>query len=145
MTLLSWNDPVFVVDLTPEALAECQQELEGALDGSSEPAPEKKAKTSFSHAPLQAVALVFNWDDGPLLIAIEPTQNRQMLDALARLLRIGLLKGIPLSTLALDFGDDDLKRLYFSRELPGFVYGALEAEVWERLPAPFRAILPRPR
>jgi hypothetical protein len=133
VSLLSIDDPVYVVDLTPEALQECRAELDQPLDESSEGGIERELGPAPSR-PIRAVALVLDRNADPLLVPVRPTRDVRMLDALARLLRVGMTTGTSVATLATEHGDAYIQRLYFRRELPGFVYEGLPRPARERAP-----------
>jgi hypothetical protein len=84
--------------------------------------------------PIRAIALVFAWEADPVLLSIQPTTDMGMLDAVARLIRTAMLTRRTIATLVTDFGDDDLKRRYFARSLPRFVYDGIPAPVRHRIP-----------
>ena len=158
--LLSTRDPVFVVDLSPAAMESTRTDfVVGAADARGalpyDPAQARAASPAEAgardtaappEAPVRAIALVFDWDDDPVLLAIEPTRDTEMLDALARLLRAALHTGHPVSLLATDFGSLDIKRMYFAKRFPRWVYRGIPATVRHRVPEKLcRALGPPPR
>jgi hypothetical protein len=138
--LLSTADPVFVVDLSPTMMARCaadfeppksvdqQSNAEGIDDNAGRELP-------WCEQEIRAIALVFNWQEDPVLLAIEPTRDGAMLDALARLLRTTLLTGESFSAIVTSYGDDEIKRMYFARRFPRFVYSGIPVPVRKRLPS----------
>src|SRR5512138_3908787 len=95
--LLALTDPVFVVDLTPRTMDACRAEL-AASPGAADAAPAGAVRGEEEHPgpperPIRAVALVFTWEGDPVLLNIRPTLDTQMLDAMARLIRMALLTG----------------------------------------------------
>jgi hypothetical protein len=129
MDLLSVHDPVFVVDLTPQTMNVCRVEFERGR-----PESEPAAPRVVPERPIRAIALVFAWEEDPVLLSIQPTTDLGMLDAVARLIRTAMLTRRTIATLVTDFGDDDLKRRYFARGLPRFVYDGIPAPVRHRIP-----------
>jgi hypothetical protein len=130
MTLLSIDEPVFIIDLTEATMAEARTDFE-------DPAPEAggspRALPSIAE-PIRSVALVFDGQVDPVLLGVESTEDAVMLDALARLLRSALITGRSLASLAVDHGDELLRRLYFQRSLPRFVYDGIPSTVRHRVP-----------
>lgn len=131
MDLLTVHDPVFVVDLTPQTMSVCRVELER---GGSEGDAEHPRTLELPERPIRAIALVFAWGDDPVLLSIQPTADMEMLDAVARLIRTAMLTRRSIATLVTESGDDDLKRRYFARSLPRFVYDGIPAPVRHRIP-----------
>ena len=131
MALLSVHDPVFVIDLTPQTMSVCRVEFEGGRPDGATPATPRDGP----ERPIRAIALVFAWEEDPVLLSIQPTTDTRMLDAVARLIRTAMLTHRTIATLVTEFGDDDLKRRYFARGLPRFVYDGIPAPVRHRIPA----------
>jgi len=130
MPLLSADDPVFVVDLTEPTMDACREDLAGQA---SAPAP-RPADGGAGEVEVRAVALVFAWEEDPVLLAIRPTRDSAMLDALARLLRMTMLTGNSIAALVTEHGDAAVKRLYFAKRFPRFIYEGFPATVRPRLP-----------
>jgi len=146
--LLALSDPVYVVDLTPQTMEACRPDFEasGRLPGHEPDGPVSPPEVpARPERPIRAVALVFEWGADPVLLPIRPTQDLVMLDALARLIRAALLTGRSVASLVTEAGDEELKRLYFSRRLPRFVYDGVPVPVRHRLPARLVEALGRPR
>lgn len=135
------NDPVFVVDLTPRTMEGCRAALESA--GPSSWRPDRPPPSP--RAPIRAVALVFTWEGDPVLLSIQPTRDTTMLDAVARLIRMALLTHRSVASLVIEAGDNELKRLYFSRRLPRFIYDGVPAPVRHRVPSELVGALGRRR
>lgn len=95
--------------------------------------------------PVRAVALVFAWEEDPVLLSIRPTRDAAMLDAMARVLRTALLTGRSVASVVTELGDARLKRLYFSRGLPPFIYDGVPAPVRHRIPTQLQQALGRRR
>lgn len=95
-----------------------------------------KTPTSENAAhPIRAIALIFDRNADPVLLAIDPTEDLRMLDALARLMRFALLTERSIATLATEFGDVEMKRMFFARRFPRFVYRGIPVSVRTRLPS----------
>jgi hypothetical protein len=90
------------------------------------------------------VALRLADDEEPLLLPIAPTRDMAALDAAARLLRVAAVTGRSLAELATEHGDARLRRLYFGKRLPAFIYEGAPARVARRLPPPLRRIFAGP-
>jgi hypothetical protein len=136
--LLAPQDPVFVVDLTPETMASCRDELFAPDD---QPAAAAVRPPPAPGSPLRAIALLFARDEDPVLLSIRPTLDTAMLDAVARLIRGALLTGRTVANLVTEAGDAELKRLYFARALPRFIYDGVPAPVRHRVPEALRSAL----
>lgn len=151
MHLLSPEEPVFVVDLSDQTMLNCRRDFtvgdtsddvppangtgstaDGDLTLSSALSPTRELATA--EQDIRAVALVFDWDADPVLLAVNPTRDIEMLDALARLLRAVLLTGHSVAHLATEYGDAKMRRLYFAKRLPRFVYRGIPLPVRSRLP-----------
>ncbi len=138
--LLATHDPVFVIDLTSDTMRSCARELGGA-EADSEERLGEPSPPSPPGQPVRAVALVFAWENDPILLPIRPTVDMRMLDAAARLIRTALLTGQTVAAVATELGDVEVKRLYFSRRLPRFIYEGVPAPVRHRVPAEVHAVL----
>jgi hypothetical protein len=138
--LLALHDPVFVVDLSPEVMVGCRAAFEAgaAPTLAAEPA---LAPASPPERPIRAIALLFARDADPVLLSIRPTLDTSMLDAVARLIRAALLTSRSVASLVTEAGDDRIKRLYFSRTLPRFIYDGVPAPVRHRIPPTLQAAL----
>lgn len=134
MELLDPREPVFVVDLTEPTMANCKRDFEPAEGASAPPLAPSSRPLSIPKHEVRAVALVFEWQHDPVLLAVDPTRDIEMLDALARLLRATLVTGYSLAHLATEFGDPRMQRMYFSRRFPRFVYSGIPIPVRNRLP-----------
>jgi hypothetical protein len=136
MHLLDPREPVFVVDLTDQTMDNCKRDFEPANEGASSPPPVAPAprRLSTPEHDVRAVALVFDWQHDPVLLAVNATRDIEMLDALARLLRASLLTGQSVAHLATEFGDPAMQRMYFARRFPRFVYSGIPMPVRARLP-----------
>lgn len=142
MDLLATEEPVFVVDLTPATMEACRVDFASPdLVVSETRDSPGRATTALvrrripgADRPIRAIALVFSWAADPVLLAIRPTRDTVMLDALARLLRTALLTGESLAHLATEHGDDQMRRMYFAKQFPRFVYRGIPAPVRSRLP-----------
>ncbi len=156
MDLLAPHDPVFVVDLTPEAMDLCRASFGDpdapphaeAARPPAEPAsrdepPDRAEARPAPAQPIRAVALLFARDADPVLLSIRPTLDTAMLDAMARLVRSALLTRRSVASLVTEAGDAELKRLYFARALPRFIYDGVPAPVRHRIPEELRAALGR--
>ena len=126
---LSVDDPIFVIDLSDETMQKAREALDE--DVPMVPASELSEQADRH---LRAVALVFDWSDDPVLLAMEPTNDLKMLDALARLMRFALLTGHSIARLVTEHGDDEMKRMFFARRFPRFVYRGIPVSVRKRLP-----------
>jgi hypothetical protein len=136
--LLSAHDPVFVVDLTPQTMNACQADFAPQGVDSAEAAvvvPDPPER------PIRALALVFAWEEDPVLLSIQPTFDTAMLDAVARLIRVALFTHRSIAHLVTESGDDELRRRYFSRGMPRFVYDGIPAPVRHRVPPELRRAL----
>jgi hypothetical protein len=131
--LLSVDDPVFVVDLTPPALAACRRDFLEAGDGQGPPLAERELPDP-PERPVRAIALVVALDQDPTLVPIPGTRDMVALDATARLLRSALATGRRVAELALLHGDDVLRELYLGRRLPPFIFDGFPAPLRDRLP-----------
>lgn len=140
MDLLAVSDPVFVVDLTPRTMEACRADLASPAPGAggdpaAAPAPGPASR------PIRAIALVFTWEGDPVLLSIQPTVDTEMLEAVARLIRMAMLTRRSVASLVTDAGDEQLKRLYFSRKLPRFIYDGVPAPVRHRIPTELQEAL----
>jgi hypothetical protein len=136
--LLALDDPVFVIDLTPQTMALCRADLDDEAGASS--ASTARQVDDPPDPPIRAVAFVLDWEEQPVLVGIRPTRDMQMLDALARLIRMSLLTGVTAKRLATECGDDEIGRLYEGRRFPGFVYEGIAGPPRERLPHTLKRI-----
>ena len=140
--MLSENDPVFVVDFSEETMRACAADF---MAPTEDVATEEKPPPRAPEKSIRAIALVFDWQDDPVLLAINPTKDTAMLDALARLLRGAIITGASVSHLATEYGDDTMKRMYFAKRFPRFVYRGIPATVRPRLPEALWRSVERPR
>ena len=143
MSLLAMDDPVFVVDLSPETMEACRRDFCRDEQGSARPA---SAVPPPPERPIRAIALLFSpAEEQPLLLPIPPTRDTVMLDATARLIRSAALTGRSLADLAIEHGDESLRRLYRSGRLPEFIYVGLPEAALVRIPEGLRWIFAGPR
>lgn len=134
MLLLALDDLVFVVDLTPETMTRCRADFyPEATSVGPTPDPPPRPVAALEQ-PIQVMALLLDHESDPVLLPIRPTQDAQMLDTAARLLRAAMLTGLPIAHLVTEHGDDQLKRTFFARELPSFFYEGLPAAEGCQLP-----------
>lgn len=136
MELLDIYDPVFVVDLTPQTMDACASDFAVRLSSPDDAALAQRqaALPATPQRPIRAVALIFAWEKDPVLLNIQPTQDTEMLDAVARLIRTAMLTQRSVGAIVTEHGDDQLKRLYFSRRMPRFIYEGIPAPVRHRIP-----------
>jgi len=139
MALLTLDDPVYVVDLTPSALRACRAAF-AEVGTDPIPSPQDQVGTDPIPGPIRAIALLLEVGTDPVLIAIEPTQDVASLDAAARLLLAALATGVRVRELARY--DDQLCTLYTDGVLPAFVYRGFEGQVRRQLPATLLALVP---
>jgi len=132
--------PVFVVDLRAAAMEESAAEV---VDRRDEDGPRSLPEPPL--LPIDQVALLVDGRDEPVLLSVEPTRDVELLDALARLLRIALLSGERVPAVAVEYGDELERRLAFERRLPAWVYDGVRPAVALRLPAALRSVLGPPR
>jgi hypothetical protein len=134
--ILSVHDPVFVVDLTPQTMSACRSDFSIAEPASvsANSADTPPLSTVPPTKPIRALALIFAWEQDPVLLSIQPTLDTEMLDTVARLIRTAMLTRRSVASLVTEHGDDHLKRLYFSRCLPRFIYEGIPAPMRHRIP-----------
>jgi hypothetical protein len=131
------NEPVFAVDLTKGELARCVEEIEE--DTVAPTAPRRLPEPP--ERPIRWMALIYDEAEDPLLLPIEPTRDVCLLDALARLLRIAVLSGERISSVAINYGEELERTLAFERRLPAWAYEGIEARRASHLPEPLRTVL----
>lgn len=141
MELLSIDDPVFVVDLTPAAVAACRRDFLEEAEGHATPLAERELPDPPAR-PVRAIALVVALDQDPALVPVSATRDMVALDATARLLRSALATGRRVAELALLHGDEVLRQLYLGRKLPAFVFDGFPAALRDRLPAGLWDLVP---
>jgi hypothetical protein len=130
--------PVLVVDLRRRALEADRRALEGG------PAPATPADEPLGRGEtVDLVALLHDGAEEPLLLPIEPTADRALLDALARLLRFAVLRGERIPKVATDYGSEHERRLAFERRLPAWAYEGIEEAALRSVPRAVRAVLAR--
>ncbi len=139
MELLDPHKLVFVVDLTEQTMSNCRRDFEPedtAPPATNPPTTTLRSPRQWStpRHEVRAVALVFEWQDDPVLLAVNPTRDIEMLDALARLLRATLVTGHSVAHLATEFGGPAIQRMYFARRFPRFVYSGIPISARKRLP-----------
>jgi hypothetical protein len=138
--LLAPHDPVFVIDLTADTMRSCARDFGGGAPDSEEGAGGGAPPDSPRH-PVRAIALVFAWEEDPVLLPLRPSVDARILDATARLIRTALLTGQTVAGVATELGDETVRRLYFSRKLPRFIYEGVPAPVRHRIPAEVHGVL----
>jgi hypothetical protein len=138
------EEPVFVIDLTDEAMAECERDVAAAAEEDAPRGPERPlpAPPEGGEA-ITRVALLLEGEEAPLLLPVEPTRDMILLDALARLLRVAVLAGERVPSVAIEHGDALERRLAFERRLPRWVYEGLPSHLERRLPPKIRRVLSR--
>lgn len=134
MTDSSDDRPVLVVDLRASSLAEDR----AAGDGAPALPPDEPLEDGET---IDLVALLHDGSDAPLLLAIEPTRDRRLLDALARLMRFAALRGERIPRVAVRYGSEYERTLAFERRLPAWAYDGIDAP----LPASLSALRRRPQ
>jgi hypothetical protein len=105
--------PVWVVDLRTQP--------EGASA-----APTRDEALGPSEA-IELVAILHHESEAPLLLPIEPTRDRRLLDAIARLLRFAVARGERIPAVAIRYGDGYERALAFERRLPRWAYEGVDA------------------
>lgn len=111
--------PVLVVDLRAPSLAEDREEARAPALPEDETIEEGES--------IDAVALLHDASDAPLVLAIEPTRDRRLLDALARLMRFAVVRGERIPTVAVRYGSEYERSLVFERRLPPWAYDGIDA------------------
>lgn len=130
------DEPVFVIDLTSAELARCAAEMQGSQELLDErPLPEPPDQ------PIRVVALLAEGLSEPFLLRIDPTRDVLYLDALGRILRIAVLSGERMPTVAVEYGEELERKLAFERRLPSWAYEGIERGLARRLPEDLRAVL----
>ena len=130
------DEPVFVVDLTRPEMERCAAEIEG--DG--EP-PEERRLPERPERPVRWLALLIEgWGD-PLLLPVEPTEDVVFLDALARIIRIAVLSGERMPSVAVGYGEELERKLAFEQRLPRWAYEGIDPVLAARLPSDVRVVL----
>jgi hypothetical protein len=128
---------VFVVDLTTREIESLARDIER---GGPETSP-RTARRDEPSRPIRRLALLLDTWEEPLLLPVEPTRDAKLLDALARLLRIAVLAGERVPTVAIDYGEEYERTLAFERRLPDWVYSGVDARTAARLPPRVRLVL----
>jgi len=134
------NDPeelVYVIDLTTHELDRTAHEIDG---GGPDPAS-RPSLPPEPPAPIGLVALLIDGWDEPLILPIEPTRDVRFLDALARLLRIAVLAGERVPSVAVNYGEEYERSLAFSRKLPDWVYSGVDKRNAKALPPEVRLVI----
>ncbi len=133
---------VYVIDLTTS-------EVERAHRRSRDDEPFNRGESNDPPQPPEAidtVALLLDGWEEPLLLEVEPTLDGDLLDALARLLKIAVLAGERVPTIAVSYGEEYERALAFERRLPAWIYDGLDSETTAALPVEVRRVLsPRRR
>lgn len=114
--------PVLVVDLRTASMRE----------GGALPADEALGEDET----IDVVALLHDGSDAPLLLPIEPTRDRRLLDAIARLMRFAVERGERIPGAAIRYGSEYERTLAFERRLPAWAYDGIDA----RLPPALRPL-----
>ncbi len=133
------DEPVFVVDLTPEELDRTAAEIRRGGDA---PRP-GRILPEPPDRPIEWLALVTGAEEDPLLLPLEPTRDVVLLDALARLIRIAVLSGERIPAVAINYGDRLERILAFERRLPRWAYEGIDPADAAALPREIRAVLVR--
>jgi hypothetical protein len=136
--MINIDEPVFVVDLTDAEMRQCEAELALLAEGGRPPV---RTLPDEPPTPIRWLALVIEGRDAPLLLPLEPTRDVVFLDALARIIRIAVLSGERLPTVAIEHGGDLERSLSFGRELPGWAYEGIDPAIAAGLPHPLRVVL----
>jgi len=122
------DPPVWVVDLRTARDTEVGPPVDEALDPSE---------------AIELVAIIHDASETPLLLPIEPTRDRRLLDAIARLVRFAVAHGESIPAMAIRYGDEYERTLAFERRLPRWAYEGVAAP---NLPSELaRALGPRHR
>jgi hypothetical protein len=133
------DEPVFVIDLTRAAIDRAARKA--AEPGPARPRPLPEAPTR----PIERIALLLDGWQEPLLLPVAPTADVVLLDALGRLLTIGVLAGERVSVVAVEHGGELERSLVFRRRLPDWALDGVEPRVAARLPEAVERVLgPRP-
>lgn len=98
---------MWVVDLRTSRGAGAAQPIDDALDPSE---------------TIELVAILHDESPAPLLLPIEPTRDRRLLDAIARLVRFAVARGERIPAVAIRYGDEYERALAFERRLPRWAY-----------------------
>jgi len=130
---------VFVVDLRAPAMAEVAQLV--AQQDPTETGPAAQPLPEVPSQPISHLALLVENREEPLLLPLEPTQDVEYLDALARLLRIALVAGKRIPTVAVEYGEERERQLAFSRRLPRWAYHGIPDALSGSLPPALKAVL----
>jgi hypothetical protein len=134
---------VFVVDLRAPAMAEVAQLV--AHGEASDAAPAGRSLPEVPSQPISHLALLMEGRQELLFLPLEPTQDVEYLDTLARLLRIAVLSGKRIPTVAVEYGEEQERELAFSRRLPHWAYHGVPEALAASLPAELEVVLgPRP-
>lgn len=142
------EEPIFVVDLTDGEMERCASAVAQADRGwgSDRRLPDPPSR------PIRWLALVIEGRDDPVLLPLEPTRDVEFLDALARIIRIAVLAGERIPTVAIEYGTELERSLAFERCLPSWAYDGVAPDISARLPRHLRKVLesrisrpPRPR
>jgi hypothetical protein len=134
---LDTEEPVFVIDLTAGAIEEAAARSSETTERAPPPSalPERPAK------PIGQVALLIDGWPEPLVLALAPTSEVELLDALGRLLKIAVLSGERVPAVAVNYGDELERRLAFERRLPEWVYEGIDEGIARKLPPAVRKVL----
>lgn len=76
---------------------------------------------------VELVAILHDGSPAPLLLPIEPTRDRRLLDAIARLVRFAVARGERIPAVAVRYGDEYERALAFERRLPRWAYEGVTA------------------
>jgi len=76
---------------------------------------------------IELVAIIHDASETPLLLPIEPTHDRRLLDAIARLVRFAVARGERIPAVAIRYGDEYERALAFERRLPRWAYEGVAA------------------
>lgn len=131
--------PVLVVDLRAPARAEDRALVERGATPPALPPDEPLAEDET----VSLLAILHDGSDEPLLLPLAPTRDRRWLDAVARLLRVAVLRGASMSEVATAYGTEYERRLAFTRALPAWAYDGIEPRLARALPRELRRVLVR--
>ncbi len=114
--------PVFVVDLREAALAEDR----AALERNEQAPPLAPDEPLDAEEAIDTIAVLHDESETALLLPIEPTRDRRLLDAIARLLRFAVLHGKRMPEIAVLYGNEYERTLAFARQLPRWAYDGVD-------------------
>jgi hypothetical protein len=130
---------VYVVDLRARAIDEA------ARVSRDEPAGPPPSPPPSPASDVRAVALLLDGRNEPLVVDVPPTRDGRLLDALGRLLKIAVLAGERVPSVAVTYGEEYERTLVFERRLPRWVFDGLDGRTADALPPEIRRVLGPPR